>query len=151
MTDRARAAARPVLAWLGEDPGARALTLRAERSVALQAALAACAPLPGVVALDLDAEGVLRVAAPSASAAAKLRQRGPTLAAQMQRLGWPVTSLRVRPQPLGGIAPAPALVPRPPMPASALAAFADLERDAPDGPLKQALADLLHHAGRSRR
>jgi hypothetical protein len=37
------------------------------------------------------------------------------------------------------------------MPASALAAFADLERDAPDGPLKQALADLLHHAGRSRR
>ena len=35
--------------------------------------------------------------------------------------------------------------------ANALAAFADLEREAPDGPLKQALADLLRHAGRPRR
>lgn len=150
MTDRSRGAARPVLAWLGEDAGARALALRAERSVALQAALSACAPLPGVVALEIDAAGVLRVAAPSASAAAKLRQHGPSLVAGLQRRGWPVTGLRVRPQPVGGIAPAPAMPPRPPMPESALAAFAELERDVPEGALKQALAELLRHAGRAR-
>jgi hypothetical protein len=151
MTDRSRSAARPVFAWLGEDAGARALALRAERSVALQGALAACAPLPGVVALEIDAAGVLRVAAPSASAAAKLRQHGPSLVADMQRRGWPVTAVRVRPQPVGGIAPAPVSAPRPPMPQSALAAFAELERDAPEGALKQALAELLLHASRTRR
>jgi hypothetical protein len=151
MTDRARSAARPVLAWLGEDAGARALALRAERSVALQAALSACAPLPGVVALDIDAAGVLRVAAPSASAAAQLRQQGPSLMAELQRRGWPVTGLRVRPQPLGGIAPVPVAPPRPPMPASAVAAFAELERDAPEGALKEALAELLRHARQPRR
>ena len=87
----------------------------------------------------------------SASAAAKLRQQGPSLMAELQRRGWPVTGLRVRPQPLGGIAPVPVAPPRPPMPASAVAAFAELERDAPEGALKEALAELLRHARQPRR
>jgi hypothetical protein len=37
------------------------------------------------------------------------------------------------------------------MPASAVAAFAELERDAPEGALKEALAELLRHARQPRR
>jgi hypothetical protein len=148
MSDRHRSHARPVFAWLGEDATARALALQADRMVALQTALALASPLPGLVALELDAAGVLRVAAPSAAAAAKLRQLEPSLVAGLRRRGWPVERMRVRPQPREGPAPPPAAPPRDPMPAQALAAFGALASEAPEGPLKNALQALLRHAGR---
>ena len=148
MSDRSRSTARPVFAWLGEDATARALAQRADRMVALQAALALASPLSGLVALELDTAGVLRVAAPSAAAAAKLRQLEPSLVAALRRQGWTVERLRVRPQPREGSPPPPPLPPRDPMPAQALAAFGAIAREAPEGALRDALRALLRHAGR---
>jgi hypothetical protein len=148
MSDRHRSQARPVFAWLGEDATARALALQADRMVALQSALALASPLPGLVALELDAAGVLRVAAPSAATAAKLRQLEPSLVAGLRRQGWSVERVRVRPQPREGAVPPPEAPPRGPMPAQALAAFDALAREAPEGALKEALQTLLRHAAR---
>ena len=150
MSDRARNAARPVFAWLGDDAGARALAQRVKRLVALQAALAEVSPLPGLVALEIDATGVLRVAAPSAAAAAKLRQVEPTLVSALRRRGWAIDRVRVRPRPLEGAARPAAGIPRGPIPPQALAGFGALADEVSDGPLKEALRKLLRHAGGSR-
>ncbi len=142
MASRAPDASRPVFAWLSADPKGHELALRAERMVALQAALTSLSPLPGLTALELDEDGTLRVATPGAAAAAKLRQVEPRLAAELVARGWKVKRIRFRPQPIGG-EPAPTFVePRAPIPGSALAGFDALGRQVPEGRLKQALLRL---------
>lgn len=149
MASRARDPARPVLAWLGDDPQCRQLALQAERMVALQSALAAVSALPGLIPLALDEDGTLKVVTTSAAAAAKLRQLEPSLVAQLVAQGWVVRRIRFRPQPLSETPAPPPAEPRAPIPAGALAQFDALARDTPAGPLKQALARLLARRGRS--
>ncbi|MBP7660055.1 MAG: DUF721 domain-containing protein [Burkholderiaceae bacterium] len=145
MATRVPDSARPVYAWLGNDPNCRQLALQAERLVALQAALAAISPLPGLIPLELDDEGSLKVATPGAAAAAKLRQLEPSLISELVSRGWKVKRIRFRPQPASGAPPAPIPVPRAPIPASALIRLDALARETPAGALKQALARLLRH------
>ena len=143
MATRTPQAVRPAFAWLGEDPNCRQLALAAERLVALQAALVALAPLPGLIVLGLEGDGVLKVATPSAAAAAKLRQLEPSLLAGLVAKGWQVSHIRFRPRPASGAPPAPLAEPRAPIPASALAGFDALVQGTPTGALKEALTRLL--------
>ncbi|HPU54030.1 MAG TPA: hypothetical protein PK359_20910 [Burkholderiaceae bacterium] len=151
MATRVPESVRPVFDWLGNDPNCRQLALQAERLVALQAVLAAVSPLPGLIPLELDDEGCLKVATPGAAAAAKLRQLEPSLIAELVSRGWKVKRIRFRPQPASGSPPAPIPVPRAPIPPSALSELDALAQRTPAGGLKQALANLLRHqAHRSR-
>ena len=125
---------------------ARELAQRAARTIALQGELARLSPVPGLTVLGLDGDGVLRVATPSAAAAAKLRQFEPRLVAGLAARGWAVTRLRARTQPVGDLPPVPSAPPRGPIPPASLAGLAELAGQAPEGPLKAALAALLRHA-----
>ena len=66
--------------------------------VALQAALVALTPLPGLIVLGLEGDGVLKVATPSAAAAAKLRQLQPRLMETLAKKGLKVNAIRIRVQ-----------------------------------------------------
>lgn len=151
MATRLPESARPVFAWLGDDPNCRQLALQAERLVALQAALAAISPLPGLIPLELDDEGSLKVATPGAAAAAKLRQLEPTLVSELVSRGWKVKRIRFRPQPASGEPPPPIIAPRAPIPPGALAGFQSLAEGTPAGSLKSALANLLRNQSRKPR
>jgi hypothetical protein len=140
------APSRQVYACLTDSPVARELAQRAARTIALQGELAQLSPVPGLTVLGLDADGVLRVATPSAAAAAKLRQFEPRLVAGLVARGWAVTRLRARTQPVGDLPPVPMAPPRGPIPPSALAGLAELAGQTPEGPLKTALTALLRRA-----
>ncbi|MBU6270713.1 MAG: DUF721 domain-containing protein [Betaproteobacteria bacterium] len=137
---------RQVYACLTDSPVARELAQRAARTIALQGDLARLSPIPGLTVLGLDGDGVLRVATPSAAAAAKLRQFEPRLVAGLAARGWAVTRLRARTQPVGDLPPVPMASPRGPIPPAALSSLAELAGQTPEGPLKAALAALLRHA-----
>jgi hypothetical protein len=137
-----RVAPRHALGWLEQQAEFRALTDRAERLLELQADLRACAPGLALTALGLENDELL-VGAPSAAAAAKLRQLAPSITSALVARGWKVKRIRFRPQP-GSLGPVP---PRhrmkDPIPADALAGLEALAEQASDPALKEALAHLV--------
>lgn len=133
---------RNVIGWLESQPEFRSLTDRAAHLLALQADLRRCAPARGLTALGVDGDTVL-VGTAGAAAAAKLRQVEPTIVAHLAALGWKVRHIRVRPLPVGAVAPRPAAVARGQIPASALEQFRIMSDQASSPALKQALANLL--------
>ena len=137
-----RAAPRHALGWLEQQADFRALTDRAERLIALQTDLRQCAPGLALTALGLE-DDELMVGAPSASAAAKLRQLAPSIASALQGRGWKVKRIRFRPQPGTHGSTAPRHREKAPIPVGALAGLAALAEQASDPALKEALAHLV--------
>lgn len=88
--------ARLPLDWLAQDPALARLAAAANRLKALQTEVEkALAPLK-VQVLALES-GRLLLSAPHAAAAARLRQREPSLVRQLVARGWPVTEVSFRP------------------------------------------------------
>jgi hypothetical protein len=136
---------RHALSWLGGEPGFAQLRERVRRLGDLQQALERCVPGTALKAIALE-DGVLVVSAAQASAAAKVRQFGPSLVAELVRLGWRVERVRFKPRMV-----APAAVrrtPKAPIAASAAASVAALAETVTDPALRQALERM---AARHRR
>ena len=101
--------ARLPLDWLGQDPGLARLAAAATRLMTLQKEVQqVLAPLQ-VQVLALD-QGRLTLSAHHAAAAARLRQREPSLVRHLMARGWPVTEVSFRPPRAGDQIPTP---PRP--------------------------------------
>jgi hypothetical protein len=108
----------PVIDWLSRDPTLSLLADQAQRLIALQRDVdAALAPLKvRVIALD---QGRLVLGTPHASAAARLRQREPSLVRHLASRGWPVRAVQFRPpREPSGPQPAPRRTKSPPLPAA---------------------------------
>ncbi|MFZ9406519.1 MAG: DciA family protein [Burkholderiaceae bacterium] len=88
--------ARAALEWLGEDAGLARLAAAAKRLAELQQEVdRIMAPMTlQVIALD---QGRLLLGAAHAAAAARLRQREPSLVRHLVARGWPVSEVRFRP------------------------------------------------------
>jgi hypothetical protein len=117
--------ARAALDWLGEDRDLTRLTEAARRLMDLQREVdRVMAPTQlQVIALE---QGRLLLGAAHAAAAARLRQREPSLVRHLVAHGWPVSSVRFRP-PRAPDTPAPPAARIKPIPqASAVAALGRL-------------------------
>lgn len=87
---------RHALAWLDAEPGFAQLQERVRRLASLQQDLRDCVPNVALNAVSLD-KGVLVVGAAQASAAAKIRQFGPSILGELNRRGWKVEQIRFKP------------------------------------------------------
>lgn len=143
-------APRHPLRWLGQQPGFRDLTDRAERLLALQRDLQGCAPALGLLVLGVEEETLL-VGASGAAAAAKLRQMEPSILACLRGRGWPLVKIRFRPKSMGTTTPRPAPRIKPPIPDAALAQLHELSESVSTPALREALASLLRSQARQRR
>ncbi|MCL4747681.1 MAG: hypothetical protein KJZ83_20040 [Burkholderiaceae bacterium] len=145
-----RTASRNVLGWLEQQAEFGALADRAERLLALQSDLCACAPSHSLVAMGITNEALL-VGTANASTAAKLRQLEPSIVGALRDRGWQIKRIRFRPQPPGANASKPAAAIKPPIPPSALGGLADLREEVSNPALKEALTNLLRgHSGNGR-
>jgi hypothetical protein len=136
---------RHALSWLGGEPGFAQLRERVRRLGDLQQALDRSVPGTALSAISLE-DGVLVVSAAQASAAAKVRQFGPSLVAELVRLGWRVERVRFKPR--MGAPAAMRRTPKEPLAASAAASVAALAETVSDPALRQALERM---AARHRR
>ena len=145
-----RTASRNALGWLEQQADFRALADRAERLLALQTDLGACAPSHSLVAMGITNETLL-VGTTNASTAAKLRQLEPSIVAALCDRGWQIKRIRFRPQPPGANASRPAAALKAPIPASALGGLASLREEVSNPALKEALTNFLRgHTGGAR-
>ncbi|MFA5522473.1 MAG: DciA family protein [Castellaniella sp.] len=135
------------LDWLGTDVHSAGVLATARRLLmaenlarqALPATLAA-----SVRACRLEAQ-CLTLAVPTAAHAAKLRQLGPRIVAQLRAAAWEIDSLKVRVQ-AGLDRPAPERSRRGTgLDPLALQAFDALQSELPAGPLADAVARLIRH------
>lgn len=104
--------------WLNRDPTLSILAEQSQRLMALQQDVnASLAPLKvQVIALD---QGRLVLGASHAAAAARLRQREPSLLRHLAARGWPVSGIQFRPpREPSGPAPAPRWIKPAPLPAA---------------------------------
>jgi hypothetical protein len=138
------------LRWLAQQPGFRDVADRADRLLALQRDLQACASALELQALGVDGETLL-VGARGAAAAAKLRQMEPSILACLRARGWPLARIRFRPRSAGTTAAPPPPRARPPIPDEALAGLRDLAQKAATPALRDAIDGLLRTQARQRR
>lgn len=141
---------RHPLGWLGQQPGFRELTDRAQRLLALQRDLHGCAPASNLQVLGVEADTLL-VGAPGAAAAAKLRQMEPSILACLRARGWALERIRFRPSTRGTTAAPPPPRLKPPIPAQALEGLRALSEQASTPALREALSALLRTQARQRR
>lgn len=136
-TPVARSARMP-LDWLGQDPGLARLAEAATRLIALQDEVqAVLAPLKvRVVALE---QGRLLLSADHAAAAARLRQREPSLVRQLVSRGWPVQEVSFRPPRASDQAPLPPRVVKAQPRADAVVSLGELAERVRHPELAQAL------------
>ena len=123
-----------------------ALLARAQVLLRAQSALERCLPpaLAGSVWVAQLDHGNLHLACDSGAVAARLRHQTRTLAVELSQRGLIVDHVRVSVQP--ELLPTlPVVVDKPGLPASALTSLAQLNTEIEDGPLKQALSQLLSH------
>ncbi|HVL57435.1 MAG TPA: DciA family protein [Burkholderiaceae bacterium] len=142
--------ARHALDWLHAEPAFNRVGDHGRRMLDLQADVSRLLPSLQLTVVAL-AQDVLVVAAPSAAAAAKLRQHEPSLIDGLAASGWKVNRIRFKPQMR---VPAPGAARRPPKPGLPAAAIADLDRLAMqmrDSPLKRALTNFARRQRRSQR
>jgi hypothetical protein len=132
------------MTWLRGEPAFAQLRERSLRLAELQEELRGCVPGVALTAIALE-KGVLTVGAAQASAAAKVRQFGPSILAELNRRGWRVESIRFKPR----FAP-----PRPPerrakeaLGPGAVASVAALSDTVSDPRLKEALLRLARRHG----
>lgn len=142
-------AARHPLGWLGQQPGFRDLSDRAERLLVLQSDLQGCAPMLGLQVLGIENETLL-VGAAGAAAAAKLRQMEPSILGCLRARGWPIAKIRFRPRSRGTVPTPPPPRIKPPIPDAALSALEALEASASTPALRDAIAALLRTQARQR-
>jgi hypothetical protein len=135
---------RHALAWLGGEAGFAELRDRVRRLEDLQRCLVRCVPGVSLTALSLE-DGVLVVAAAQAAAAAKVRQFGPSLLAELNREGWRVERVRFKPRLPGGTGAR--RVPKPPLAPGSVATVAALADTVADPKLRDALRRLARRHG----
>ena len=146
--------ATSVIDYLHRQDGAAGLLPAAQRILRLREDLLALVPAGLRESCDVarfdDETVVVRVA--SAGAAAKLRQTVPRLRAGLIDRGWKVSAIRMRVQPrlsdpraMAWAAPSPTSIPP-----KAVAAFAALNRDLEDSPLKAAVERLVRRRAPAR-
>ena len=123
-----------------------ALLARARMLLRAQAALERCLPpaLAGSVWVAQLEHGNLHLACDSGAVAARLRHQTRALAVELSQRGLIVDHVRVSVQPELQITP-PVVVNKPGLPNSALTSLAQLNTEIEDGPLKEALSQLLNH------
>jgi hypothetical protein len=138
------AKSRHALAWLGTEPGFAQLRERTRRLAALQEDLRRCVPGVALDAMSLE-NGVLVVGAAQAAVAARIRQVGPSILAELNRRGWKVERIRFKPRlaPSGG----PRREPKQPLGANAVASVAALSESVTDPKLREALRRLARRHG----
>lgn len=141
---------RHPLRWLGQQPGFRELADRADRLLALQRDLQACASAMELQALGVEGETLL-VGARGAAAAAKLRQMEPSILACLRARGWPLAKIRFRPRSAGTTAAPPPPRVKPPIPDDAIARLRELAEGASAPALRDAIDGLLRTQARQRR
>ena len=129
-----------------------ALLARAQALLQAQAMLDRCLPaaLLGHVRVALFDNGVLSLACDSGAAASRLRHQTVPLAADLTRRGVAVGNVHVSVNPELHVS-APPVIDKPGLPPAALAELTRLNNDIEEGPLKQALIQLLHHHSQSGR
>ena len=123
-----------------------ALLARARMLLRAQAALERCLPpaLAGSVWVAQLEHGNLHLACDSGAVAARLRHQTRALAVELSQRGLIVDPVRISVQPELQITP-PVVVNKPGLPNSALTSLAQLNTEIEDGPLKEALSQLLNH------
>jgi hypothetical protein len=124
----------------------QAVLAHAQTLMRVQAALDRCLPpaLVGSVRVAQLNAGNLLLACDSGAVASRLRHQTRALAADLAQRGLIVDHVRVNVQP-ELLPPTPHVVAKPGLPASALDSLATLNGGIEDGPLKQALDQLLQH------
>jgi hypothetical protein len=136
---------RHALSWLGGEPGFERLRERVRRLADLQQDLERYMPGTALKAVSLE-DGVLVVSAAQASAAAKVRQFGPSLVAELSRQGWRVQRVRFKPRLVAGSAPRRA--PKAPLAPGAAASVAALAESVSNPALREALKRMAARHGR---
>lgn len=134
--------ARSVAGWLETESAFRALAVRVDRLVALQALLAAACPRIPMTVVSLD-EQTLTVMTPSAAWAGRLRQMTPTLLTVVRQECGQVSRIRIVPQRRTEGGSQVASRPRAAVPARALTGLEQLMTEVEGPSLKQALANLV--------
>ena len=123
-----------------------ALLARAQVLLRAQAAIERCLPpaLADSVWVAQLEKGNLHLACNSGAVAARLRHQTQALAVELSKRGLIVDHVRVSVQPEFQPTP-PIMVHKPGLPPTALTSLAQLNTEIEDGPLKQALSQLLSH------
>ena len=123
-----------------------ALLARAQVLLRAQAAIERCLPpaLADSVWVAQLEKGNLHLACNSGAVAARLRHQTQALAVELSKRGLIVDHVRVSVQPEFQPTP-PIVVHKPGLPPTALTSLAQLNTEIEDGPLKQALSQLLNH------
>ena len=140
-------AAHP-LHWLSQPTGRTALLHRAQQLMEIEQALHHLLPAPlraGCRALQLE-QNVLSLGVPSGQFATRIKQLTTRITQGLQQAGWPVQRIQIRVQPQQSNLPlAPYKLrtqPKKLSPAAATA-FTELKKELPEGPLAQAVEQLL--------
>ncbi|MDN7996258.1 DUF721 domain-containing protein [Burkholderia multivorans] len=138
---------QPVSEVLGRADAFAALRAGVEQVASLQRDLAALLPdyLAAHVEPGFVKEGTLTLFAAHNALAARLRQVEPRLLADLQKRGWPVSTLRVRVRPKDAPEPAPQKQAR--MTPAGAAALRDLADHLAPSPLQAALARMAARHG----
>lgn len=137
-------AAKGVRELLQHHNGIAALLPAAERLAALRRDCAAALPaMFDACSLLQFMSGQLTLSAPNAALAAKLKQHVPRLQDFLVARGWQVSAIRIKVQVIRQVPTAAAPLKRLAMPASAIAAFSELESGLSDGRQETALQSAV--------
>ncbi|HLR82614.1 MAG TPA: DciA family protein [Paenalcaligenes sp.] len=146
-------AAHP-LQWLSQPTGRTSIMQHAQRLMEIEQAVQALLPVPlrsGCRVLQLE-QGVLILGVPSGQFATRIKQLTARLGEGLQQNQWPVQRIQIRVQPQQSALPPtpyPRRAHRKTLSPAASSAFDALKKELPDGPLAQAVAQLLEkHSGR---
>ncbi len=146
-------AAHP-LKWLSQPTRHQALFQHAQQLMDLEHAVQALLPAPlrtGCRVLQFE-QGVLVLGVPSGQFATRIKQLTVRIHQGLQQGQWPVQRIQIRVQPhQSNLPPAPYTVSAQPKRLSPAAAdaFLSLKKELPEGPLAQAVAQLLEkHSGK---
>ncbi|HLR30074.1 MAG TPA: DciA family protein [Paenalcaligenes sp.] len=140
-------AAHP-LQWLSQPAGRTSILQHAQRLMEIERAVHSSLPVPlrsGCRVLQLE-HGVLSLGVPSGQFATRIKQLTTRLSEGLQQSQWPVQRIQIRVQPQQSTLPPipyPKRAHRKTLSPAASSAFGALKKELPDGPLAQAVAQLL--------
>ena len=135
---------KPVVDWLSNDHQFSLLIQTQARLVAIQADLNQHLSLRGLQVASIESQ-TLTLIASGAAQASKLRQVEPIILARLRQIGVDCSRINVRPQSVFPAVKAPATDPRLPISDQAAVYLATNITKLSDGPVKQALTDLLEN------
>ncbi len=140
-------AAHP-LQWLAQPSSRHQLLEHAQRLIEIEHVVHRCLPpalRAGCRALRFE-QGVLYLGVPSGQFASRIKQLSERMVTHLQEARWPAQRIHIRVLPQSSHLPPNPYQPRPQpkkLSPAAAQAFAELKKELPDGPLAQAVEQLL--------